>query len=442
MRKRSWSLLLSVILLFTMILTACGGKSDTTKSSGTGKDENASNQKEVKISITYASGDPAHAEGVGKIITAFEQKYPNIKIEENNAGTGAYLEILQTKDAVGEFPDFVEMRDTQLFVDAGKLAELPSGVEGLFETLPEINGKHYVAPITSQFPNGIIYNKKIFKDLGLEEPKNLAEFYGLSEKIKKSGVSPLVVGGADIWHMGFLVNKFLTDEVYAENQNWNAQRAKGEVKFSDENVVKAMTNLKTLWDDNLVDKGWLSTPDNQTVAMLISGKAAMLYSGTWMFNQILEADPSFKLGYFAIPDENGKVALPISASAQGWALSGEAAKDPAKVEAFKTFIEFFFAKNQYKGYLEKMNAISATKDNITYDAIEPMKKAIEISNEPNTVKTLMINQYYGENTIPPQFRNWFYKTIQEALSGKMSVKEAMEKADKEWDVQYKAWKKQ
>jgi raffinose/stachyose/melibiose transport system substrate-binding protein len=161
-----------------------------------------------------------------------------------------------------------------------------------------------------------------------------------------------------------------------------------------------------------------------------------------MFSQILEADPSFELGYFAIPDEDGKVALPISPSAQGWALSAEAAKDPAKVEAFNLFIEFFFSKDQYKGYLEKMNAISATKDNITYDAIEPMKKAIEISNDPKTVKTLMINQYYGENTIPPQFRNWFYKTIQETLDGKMSVKEAMEKADAEWDVQYKAWKNQ
>jgi raffinose/stachyose/melibiose transport system substrate-binding protein len=442
MKKKSWSMVFSLVLMFTMILTACGGKDTSTESASAGKDGNASKQEEVTISMTFANGDPAHAEGVTKIITAFEEKYPHIKIEENNSGTGSYLEVLQTKDAVGEFPDFVEMRDTQLFVDAGKLAELPAQLEGLYESLPEINEKHYVAPINSQFPNGIIYNKKIFKDLGLKEPKNLTEFYELSKKIEKSGVSPLVVGGADIWHMGFIVNKFLSDEVYAENQNWNSQRAKGEVKFSDENVVNAISKLKKLFDDGLVDKGWLSTPDNQTVAMLISGKAAMLYSGTWMFSQILEADPSFELGYFAIPDEDGKVALPISPSAQGWALSAEAAKDPAKVEAFNLFIEFFFSKDQYKGYLEKMNAISATKDNITYDAIEPMKKAIEISNDPKTVKTLMINQYYGENTIPPQFRNWFYKTIQETLDGKMNVKEAMEKADAEWDVQYKAWKNQ
>ncbi|MFP3126562.1 ABC transporter substrate-binding protein [Ectobacillus funiculus] len=438
MRKKPFSLLMSSVLASTMILTACSSENEKTSTS---KSESASKEK-IEVSMVFATGDPAHTEAITDVITAFEKKHPNIDIKENNSGTGSYLELLQTKDAVGEFPDFVEMRDTQLFGEAGKLAEIPSELEELYKEMPTINGKHYVAPLESQSPQGIIYNKKIFKDLGLKEPKNLAEFYELSEKIKKSGVSPIVVGGADIWHMGFWVNKFLIDEVYAENPNWNSQRAKGEVHFSDDNVVQAVTDLKKLWDDGLVDKGWLSTPDNQTVPMLLSGKAAMVYTGTWVFNQIKEADPSFEFGYFPIPDENGKIALTTASPAQGWALSAEAAKDPDKVEAFKTFVKFFVDPKQYKGYLQTANAISATKDKITYDAIEPMTKAIQLANDPKTVDSMMFNQFYGENGIPPQFRNWFYKTIQETLSGQMSVKEAMEKADKEWDVQYKAWKKQ
>jgi raffinose/stachyose/melibiose transport system substrate-binding protein len=207
-------------------------------------------------------------------------------------------------------------------------------------------------------------------------------------------------------------------------------------------MVKAITDLKKLWDDELVDKGWLSTPDNQTVAMLVSEKAAMLYSGTWMFSQILEADPNFDLGYFPIPDENGRVALPLLSTASGWGLSSEAAKDPAKAEAFKLFVEFFFSTDQYKQYLEKMNGLSSTKESITYEASEAMEKVMKISNDPKTVKTLMWNQQFGDNMLPPQFRNWFYKTIQETLSGQMSVKEALEKAEAEWDVQYKAWKNQ
>jgi raffinose/stachyose/melibiose transport system substrate-binding protein len=440
MRMKPWSFLLAVVFLFSIILTACSGKNETSKSSGTGKDENAS--KQVQVTITYATGDPADSAAKGELIKAFQQKYPNIKFVENNSGTGSYLQALQTKDAVGEFPDFVEMRDTQVFADAGKIAPIPEELESLFATLPEINGKHYVAPIVSQAPQGIIYNKKIFKDLGLDEPKNLSDFFALSQKIKKSGISPLVVGGGDLWHMGFLINKFLIDNVYAQNPNWNSDRANGKVHFSDENVVKAITDLKKLWDKGLVDKGWSSTPDNQTTQMLISGKAAMLYSGTWMFQQIQQADPNFEIGFFAIPDENGKIALSSALPPQGWAISADAAKDQAKVDAFKKFVEFYFSKDQYASYLSKVSGIASTKEQVTYDAIAPMKTAMKLVSDPNNTKTLMINQFYGDNQIPPQFRDWFYKTITQTLSGQLSVKEAMQRADTEWETQYKAWKKQ
>ncbi|GJM76132.1 hypothetical protein HMSSN036_83480 [Paenibacillus macerans] len=46
---------------------------------------------------------------------------PQIKIKDISETTSAaYLDWLKTKDAVGEFPDLVEMRDTEVFADAGK----------------------------------------------------------------------------------------------------------------------------------------------------------------------------------------------------------------------------------------------------------------------------------------------------------------------------------
>ena len=440
MKRKSLGLLSTSVLAFSVFLTACSSQTDTTKTTSSSKNVTAS--KQVQVTMTFATGDPADSAAKEDVIKAFEQKYPNIKITENNSGTGSYMQVLQTKDAVGEFPDFVEMRDTQVFADAGKIAPLPQESESPFASLPEIKGKHYVAPIVSQAPQGIIYNKKIFKDLALKEPKNLSDFYALSEKIKKSGISPLVVGGGDLWHLGFWINKFLIDDVYAKNPNWNSERAKGKVHFSDDNVVKALKDMKKLWDDGLVDKGWSSTPDNQTTQMLVSGKAAMLYSGTWMFNQIQQADPNFEMGFFAIPDENGKVALTSALPPQGWAISTKAEKDPAKVDAFNKFVKFYFSKDQYSSYLSKVSGLSSIKEPVTYDAIAPMKTAMKLVSDPKNTQTLMINQFYGDNQIPPQFRDWFYKTITQTLSGQITIKDAMKKADTEWDTEYKAWKKQ
>lgn len=40
--------------------------------------------------------------------------------------------------------------------------------------------------------------------------------------------------------------------------------------------------------------GWVSTPDAQITTFMVNDMAAMMYSGTHMFSQILAADPDLK----------------------------------------------------------------------------------------------------------------------------------------------------
>ena len=55
--------------------------------------------------------------------------------------------------------------------------------------------------------HGFIYNKEIFKELGLTPPKTVAEFHAVIEKIKADGrYTPIDMGTADQWEaatMGF-----------------------------------------------------------------------------------------------------------------------------------------------------------------------------------------------------------------------------------------------
>lgn len=237
--------------------------------------------------------------------------------------------------------------------------------------------------------------------------------------------------------MGFWVNKFLIDEVYAKDPDWNSKKTEQAVSFADENVVQAMTDYKALFQ-NYVDKGWLSTPDNQTASFLITGKAAQLYSGTWMFSQIEEADPSFEYGFYAVPDREGHVNVIGLPSPAGWTLSAEAAKDPKKTEAIKKFIRFFFEPEQYSQYLASVNGIPSTQAEVTYETGEAMQTALDLMSDPNVTKSLAINNWWGENLIPPQFRNWFYKKLQEMVLNDGDVKTYMEQVDAEYDNQVKA----
>ncbi|MDF9844922.1 MULTISPECIES: extracellular solute-binding protein [unclassified Paenibacillus] len=447
MYKKSVTGLSATLLAATAILSACGGNNNASNTANNGNNTTVTNapaattdtKKEVQFSIGYASGDPATKEAIAETVKAFMEANPNVKIKDiSETSSAAYLDWLKTKDAVGEFPDLVEIRDTQVFADAGKIVELPADLAELFDNPPQVDGKVWNAPMSVNVPQGIIYSKKAYADAGITElPKTYDEFLAIQEKLKASGITPIVVGGKDIFHMGFWVNKFLIDDVYSKDPDWNSKRTAKTVSFTDANVVQAMTDFKDLFT-NYVDKGWLSTGDNQTASILVAGKAAQLYSGTWMFTQIQEADPSFEFGFYAIPDREGKVNVIGLSSPAGWSLSAEAAKDADKTEAIKDFIRFFFAPEQYAKYLASINAIPSTKEKVTYETGEQMQVALDLIADPNVTKSLAINNWWGDNLIPPQFRNWFYKLLQDLVVKDENVSDYMKQADTEYDTQVKA----
>ncbi|MDN4082933.1 ABC transporter substrate-binding protein [Paenibacillus polymyxa] len=434
MLKKAKFTLSALVLTTTMFLGACGGSSSDTN--GTRSDHEG---EKVSFTIGYASGDPAAKKAIADTIQRFMKANPDIKVKDySENSSSSYLDWLKTKDAVGEFPDLVEMRDTEVFADAGKIVELPSDLVQLLDSPPAVEGKVWNAPLSMNAPQGIIYSKKAYADAGITElPTTYDEFIAIQEKLKASGMTPLVVGGKDIFHMGFWVNKFLIDDVYSKDPNWNSKKTAKKVSFTDENVVQAMTDYKELFK-NYVDKGWLSTPDNQTASFLITSKAAQLYSGTWMFSQIEEADPNFEYGFYAVPDRKGKVNIIGLPSPAGWSLSAEVTKDPEKTEAIKKFIRFFFDPEQYSQYLASINGIPSTKEKVKYKTGEAMQVALDLMNDPNVTKSLAINNWWGENLIQPQFRNWFYKKLQEMVVNDGDVKTYMQQVDTEYDNQVKA----
>jgi raffinose/stachyose/melibiose transport system substrate-binding protein len=445
MAKKTLFQLFSIVTAASLVLTACGGNNNNSganngspSASPAGTDAAESN-KPVTISVAYATGDPATKQAIETTIDAFTTANPHITVKNISETTSdSYLDWLKTKDAVGEFPDLVEMRDTKVFADAGKLAELPEGLHSLFTFLPEYDGKKYNAPLTGNAPNGIIYSKKAYADAGITElPKTYDEFIAIQDKLLDSGISPIVAGGKDIFHMGFWVNYFLINNVYKEDPDWNSKRTAKTASFTDAPMVQAISDYKELFT-KYVDKGWLSTGDNQTASMLVTGKAAQLYSGPWMFGQITEADPGFEYGFYALPGKDGSVIVNGLPTLAGWSLSAEAAKDADKVEAISAFIKFFFDPVQYSPYLATVNGIPTTAAEVTYETNEHMQEVLRLMADSSVEKSMMINQWFGENAIPPQFRNWFYKLLQDLVVNDADVLQYMQQSDTEYDNNVKA----
>ena len=417
-------------LLFLTLFVAsgfCGGASQSSQSTD--------RKAPMNITVVYATGNQLTADLLHERVMGFQRLNPHITMVEKLSNEGSYLDALRTLDAVGELPDLIEMRDTPLFVRAGKLGELPKDITDLFEITVPFNGKVYTAPMDESYPTGIIYSKKIFNQLGIrvQDIRTYNDFLNVCERIKNAGIAPIVVGGADIWHIGFWWGYFWQNEVAVKYPDWIARRYANQVHFTDPEVKAAMSGLNELFQKGYIEKGWTSTGEGQCPSVLVSGQAAMYYIGPFAFNQVVEADPKFEFGFFAIPDKNGKLNVMGGPTAAGWAINVEAQKNSEKASAIYDFIRYFFSKDVYTDFLKISNLLPSLKVKPTYQTTEQFQEILRIAGAADN-KQLNWNQKIGENELPPNFRNFCYKLASEWFLNVSSIDDGLRAMDREWEI--------
>ena len=386
----------------------------------------------TELTFIFADGDEGAKSSMNEIVNRFNDAYPDITIRIEPGNGGAYSEFLKTKESVGEFPDVMEMRDTAVYYRAGMLEPLSDDLVSLFQTTTEFDNKTYTAPLSGENTNGIIYNKKYFDENGFTEPKTYDEFISLCQAIKDKGdMAPLVIGGQDIWHIGFWFHKAYNDQVLSQDADFIKHCYDGSKDFSDPSFKAVLEEMQEIFQ--YAQDGWVSTPDAQITTFLVSDMAAMMYSGTHMFSQIEAADPNFEIGWFAVPSPDGKLRLVGGGGAGGLAISAESAKDPNKKAAAEEFIRFFFAPENYVVYCDTLNFIPTTVAGIDSHAAPILQEVVEATRNADDLAP-MWNVRVGENELPPDFRNFTYKTVVEVVQGQRDIDSACEELNKTWKV--------
>jgi raffinose/stachyose/melibiose transport system substrate-binding protein len=193
-----------------------------------------SNAAQVTISFLY-DNNPATIAAAEKLVADFEAKNPGIKIEtETRPGGGDGDNLIKTRLATGEMSDVFLYNSGSLFQQINpqkNLVDLTSepwqaNVLDSFKSVVTAGGKIYGAPIETAMGGGVLYNKKIFADLGLSVPKTWAEFMANNEKIKAAGKVPVIQTFKDTWTsqlfvLGDFYNVAAADPSFADNYTNN-----------------------------------------------------------------------------------------------------------------------------------------------------------------------------------------------------------------------------
>ena len=159
----------------------------------------------------------------------------------------------------------------------------------------------------------------------------------------------------------------------------------------------------------------------------------MYYIGPFVFNQITEIDSEFEFGYFALPDNEGRINIIGIPPDVGWAISAEAQKNPVKAEAIYDFIRFFFSRDVYANFLSRTNAMSSLREEFDHPVSEQFREVMRAVEAADN-KHMNWNQQEYPNILPPSFRNFSYRLVTQWFMNLHSLDEVLAAMDEEWEL--------
>jgi raffinose/stachyose/melibiose transport system substrate-binding protein len=164
-------------------------------------------------------------------------------------------------------------------------------------TIEKLYGEKDVYALPDEFNiEGIWYNKKIFAANGLSVPTTWNQLTDDMAKLKAAGVQPITADGKDGWPVTRWVGAYLFRSLGPDALQ---DVADGKAKLTDADYVKAADAVSDLGKKGYFGSNVASNDYNGTENDFMTGKAAMLYMGSWILSDF--NDPSKnKIGTDAI----------------------------------------------------------------------------------------------------------------------------------------------
>ena len=314
--KRKLMKAAGMLVAVSLLTAGCG--SSAGNSSDEGK-ESGGNKKAESVTLTVE----ASQEIVNNIpyafseenIAAFEEQYPEIKVELVLNPDAQNTSIIQTKLASGQPSDLIcynkvsAENELEVAKNCVDLSDEPF-VENLAdkEILTAPDGKIYgFAFAVKTGGMGVVYNKDLFEEKGVEIPKTYEEFLAVCENLKAQGVTPFYGPFKDVWTFqmwttstwGYYAAKSepdLWDRLNANEIGWD------EVPAFRESLEKAYD----LYKDEYMQSTVLSDDYNSIPAAMSSGDYAMTVGSNTTVRDLLNAYPDIQFDMFPYPVYEGE----------------------------------------------------------------------------------------------------------------------------------------
>ncbi|MEE1792483.1 extracellular solute-binding protein [Streptomyces sp. BE308] len=295
----------ALVAALALAATACGSDDESGGSKSSG---------ELSGTVTWWDTSTVGSEDkvFKKLAEGFEEKHPKVDVKYVNVPFGeAQNKFKNAAQAGAGAPDVIrsEVAWTPEFADLGYLAPLDgtSALKNQDDFLKQAAASTKYKDKTYAVPQvidsmGVFYNKKIFKEAGVDVPTTIDDLKTVSKKIKdKTGKTGLYLRGDDAyWFLSFLYGEG-GDLVDASSKSVTVDQPEGVKAFK---VVEDLVESGAAKTD--ATDGW----ENMQSAFK-DGKVAMMINGPWAVADTLAGNE------FKDKDNLGIAPVPAGSAAQG-----------------------------------------------------------------------------------------------------------------------------
>jgi raffinose/stachyose/melibiose transport system substrate-binding protein len=270
------------------------------------------------ITLNYLVGeDPVNLAMTQALADAYMEQNPNVTIViENRPGGTEGDNIVKTRLATGDMTDIFfynagsllqALNPAQTLVDLSDQPFMENVVESFIPTVSLGDGI-YGVPTGTAMGGGILYNRRVYEELGLSVPVTWDEFVANNEVIAEAGIAPVMATFGDTWTSQLFV---LADYYNVEQAvpGFADQYTAHEATYT--NTPAAMAGFNYLQQG--FELGWwqedyATTRFEPGLALLANGEVAHYPMLTFALSGIAASFPDQvnDIGFFALPGESAE----------------------------------------------------------------------------------------------------------------------------------------
>ncbi|MBS4195700.1 ABC transporter substrate-binding protein [Lederbergia citri] len=415
---------LILILLFSIIISACSSEMSAPNSNNKAKDSNESKDGKTTLMLWDPFTDPSDSAVLETIIKSYEEKNPNIKIKRNTMKNDDIRKTIKPALTSNEGPDmfFYDAGPGYLGVlaKAGQALDLTTYSEhyGWDERFPEWVTEHVtfddkIYGIGNEIELiGVYYNKKIFQKLGVDIPKTYDAFLEILEKAKSEGIVPISFDDKDQWPAFHLESVFYTAVAGKEKIDKVLNNEEG---FDQPIFAEALDEFAKLVKNGYTSANPLSVSYDDGNKEFYSGKAAMRITGTWMVSGMVE-NMKDNVGFFLMPSINPSLPTSAPGGIGGALVVNANTKHPDETV---DFLDYMFSEEMAKIWYE--NSVIPPID-IDVEELNINSLAKDVINMANSPAGL---SYNIDVLMPQKVNNVTQNILQELIAGKKSGEEVV-----------------